>query len=407
MRFMSYTVGDQPRIAFDKSGGGLRGISFMDAAASMPILASGVSGLLSARTGETAVAQDQLRDAPSLDPGAITLLPPLLAPGETVCIGLNCADHAAESGFVVPSYPTVFGRFASGLIGHGATMVVPRQSPQLDFEGELLAVIGRGGRNIPAGRALEHVAHSSIFNDGSIRGYQLKSPQRTVGKNFDDTDAFGPSYVPAAALPPGTRAAAANAVEHGGCPGRLDRRHGVRGLDAHRDAGRDNGAAHRRLDRDRNTGRRRHGVKAAIVHKARRHLRGEGRRDLHPAQPAVSGARGTLNGTRRPDRNVATKRDTLTQIGGFNPASADRDTQAGVHSTDHFVIAEPDLAEVRRFYDQFGLDVRDEGRSFHIRAFGHAHRRTRWWRARPSAYCTSATGPTRTTCRGSASAWSR
>jgi 2-keto-4-pentenoate hydratase/2-oxohepta-3-ene-1,7-dioic acid hydratase in catechol pathway len=142
---------------------------------------------------------------PEVDLGAVELLPPLPAPPKIVCIGLNYADHSAESGFKVPDYPTVFGRFASSLIGHGAPIVRPRLSEQLDYEGEFVAVIGAGGRDIPKARALDHVAAYSLFNDASIRDYQFKAPQWTVGKNFDATGAFGPWLVTADALPPGCR----------------------------------------------------------------------------------------------------------------------------------------------------------------------------------------------------------
>lgn len=79
----------------------------------------------------------------------------------------------------------------------------PKISIQLDFEGELALVIGRGGRHIGKDKALQHVAGYSIFNDVSIRDYQTKSPQWTVGKNFDGTGAFGPALVSADTLPPG------------------------------------------------------------------------------------------------------------------------------------------------------------------------------------------------------------
>ena len=205
MHFIAYTDGTRPGIALADDRGGMRGLSLLDAASAVPVLSNGIPGLLGADASDLSAACERLRAAPLLDADTITVLPPLPAPGKIICIGLNYADHSAESGFAVPTYPTVFGRFASGLIGHGAPMVVPRQSPQLDFEGELVAVIGRGGRDIPADRALEHVAGYSIFNDGSVRDYQFKSPQWTVGKNFDDTGAFGPAYVPASALPPGAR----------------------------------------------------------------------------------------------------------------------------------------------------------------------------------------------------------
>ncbi len=143
--------------------------------------------------------------APEIDLSAFDLLPPLVNPGKIVCVGLNYADHSAESGFELPSYPTLFARFASGLIGHGAPIVRPRHSEQLDYEGEIVAVIGRGGRNIAIEDALDHVAAYSLFNDGSIRDYQFKTPQWTIGKNFDDTGAFGPWLMTAEDLPPGCR----------------------------------------------------------------------------------------------------------------------------------------------------------------------------------------------------------
>lgn len=138
-----------------------------------------------------------------VDLDRVTFRPVLSNPGKIICVGLNYADHSAESGFKQPDYPTLFGRFNSSLIAHGAPIVRPKLSEQLDYEGELVAVIGKGGRNIPKARALDHVIGYSIFNDASIRDYQFKSPQWTMGKNFDDTGAFGPSLVTSDELPPG------------------------------------------------------------------------------------------------------------------------------------------------------------------------------------------------------------
>ena len=146
-----------------------------------------------------------LLGGPEINLDAVELLPPLPAPGKIICVGLNYADHSAESGFAVPSYPTIFARFASSLIGHGAPIIRPRLSEQLDYEGEFVAVIGRGGRAIPKAAALDHVLGYSLFNDGSIRDYQTRAPQWTVGKNFDGTGAFGPTLVTADELPPGAR----------------------------------------------------------------------------------------------------------------------------------------------------------------------------------------------------------
>lgn len=146
-----------------------------------------------------------LLKGPEIDLDAVELLPPLRSPPKIICVGLNYADHSAESGFEVPSYPTIFGRFASSLIGHGAPIIRPTLSEQLDYEGEFVAVIGRGGRAIPKETALDHVIGYSLFNDASIRDYQFKAPQWTVGKNFDGTGAFGPYLATADEMPLGCR----------------------------------------------------------------------------------------------------------------------------------------------------------------------------------------------------------
>ena len=135
----------------------------------------------------------------------VTLLAPLRHPGKIICIGLNYADHSKESGFATPTYPAIFSRYASSLMGHGAPMVRPSVSHQLDYEGELAVIIGRRGRHIPVASALDHVLGYSVFNDGSVRDYQTKSAQWTIGKNFDDSGAFGPTLVTADELPLGAK----------------------------------------------------------------------------------------------------------------------------------------------------------------------------------------------------------
>ena len=140
-----------------------------------------------------------------IDLASVTLLPPLSAPSKIICVGLNYHDHAGESGLEAPDYPTLFARFTSSLIAHDDPMLRPGESGKLDYEGELVAVIGKGGRRIDKSVALDHVIGYSIFNDGSIRDFQLRTPQWTMGKNFDGTGAFGPELVTADELPPGAR----------------------------------------------------------------------------------------------------------------------------------------------------------------------------------------------------------
>ncbi|TDF82310.1 fumarylacetoacetate hydrolase family protein [Pseudomonas sp. H9] len=130
-------------------------------------------------------------------------LPLMRKPGKIICVGLNYADHTKESPYAQPDYPTLFPRFASSLTAHNQPLVRPRVSDTLDYEGEMAVVLKQGGRHIPKDKALECVAGYALFNEGSVRDYQFKSPQWTVGKNFDDTGAFGPDLVTADELPPG------------------------------------------------------------------------------------------------------------------------------------------------------------------------------------------------------------
>ena len=159
--------------------------------------------LIVAGTDALTSAGHAMLAGPEIDLDAVTLLPPLPSPPKIICVGLNYADHSAESGFATPDYPTLFGRFSSSLIGAGAPVIRPRLSEQLDFEGEIVAVIGKGGRDIAKEHALDHVIAYSLFNDVSVRDYQFKAPQWTVGKNFDGTGPFGPYLVTADELPPG------------------------------------------------------------------------------------------------------------------------------------------------------------------------------------------------------------
>ena len=193
MRFAAYEIRGRRGLAVAGADGRFHGRETTETLSSH--VGEGIDGIL-------AFGLELLRH-PEVDLDGAELLPPLPNPPKILCIGLNYADHSAESGFKVPNYPTVFGRFSSSLIGHGAPIVRPRQSEQLDYEGEFVAVIGRGGRDIAKHRALEHVVAYSLFNDASIRDYQFKAPQWTVGKNFDGTGAFGPWLVTADELPPG------------------------------------------------------------------------------------------------------------------------------------------------------------------------------------------------------------
>lgn len=198
MRFITYRAADEPGLALLGEDQRYHGLT--ESAADYP---GDLKSLLANGEQAVAAAAEALSRAPTVDVDAIHLLPPIPNPGKIICIGLNYADHTAESGFEQPEYPTVFTRFDSSLAAHREPIVRPRASEQLDYEGELVAVIGTAGRHIDTSAALSHVAGYSIFNDASLRDYQFKSPQWTMGKNFDATGAFGPEFVTADELPSG------------------------------------------------------------------------------------------------------------------------------------------------------------------------------------------------------------
>lgn len=126
---------------------------------------------------------------------SVELLPVVPDPEKIFCIGVNYMSHLIETGRPKPDHPMVFLRVAPSQLGHLQPMVRPDESEQLDFEGELAVVIGKGGRRIAKADALDHVAGYACYNDGSIRDWQKHTTQFAPGKNFDRTGAFGPWLV--------------------------------------------------------------------------------------------------------------------------------------------------------------------------------------------------------------------
>jgi 2-keto-4-pentenoate hydratase/2-oxohepta-3-ene-1,7-dioic acid hydratase in catechol pathway len=128
---------------------------------------------------------------------------PIERPGKIVCMGLNYADHAKEGGNARPEYPSFFMRGPSSMTAHLSPIIRPKISDKLDYEAELAFIVGKKARHLTLENALDCVAGYSIFNDGSIRDYQRKTTQWTIGKNFDQTGAFGPWLVTPDELPLG------------------------------------------------------------------------------------------------------------------------------------------------------------------------------------------------------------
>lgn len=201
MRLLSFDKDGAPAIGIGRADGGTVDLSV--AAPDLPrdmaaLLAGGAAALAAAARAAEGAGTDAVLA------GEIDYLPPVPRPGKIVCVGLNYRDHAAETDRPPPEFPVLFARFATTLVGHRHPLRLPRLSDQFDYEGELVAVIGKPGRHIAEADALDHVAGYSIFNEGSVRDYQTgRGPQWTLGKNFDASGGFGPHIVTADELPPG------------------------------------------------------------------------------------------------------------------------------------------------------------------------------------------------------------
>jgi 2-keto-4-pentenoate hydratase/2-oxohepta-3-ene-1,7-dioic acid hydratase in catechol pathway len=187
MRFVTYTGTRGPRAAAVR---GTEYVDLNDADSTLPaslkeIIAQGAAGLQ--RAASAAAHGKPLAAAPHL-------LAPIPDPQKVICVGLNYADHAKESGVTPPDEPVFFNKFPTAVCAHGDDIVLPKVSTQVDYEAELVVIVGRGGRNIPKERAFEHVAGYCPGHDVSARDWQLQKPgkQWLLGKTFDTFAPFGP-----------------------------------------------------------------------------------------------------------------------------------------------------------------------------------------------------------------------
>jgi 2-keto-4-pentenoate hydratase/2-oxohepta-3-ene-1,7-dioic acid hydratase in catechol pathway len=147
----------------------------------------------------TRLADEAARRTPDHALDAIVFLPPIPAPEKIICIGVNYPDRNAEykDGSDAPKYPSMFMRTPRSFVGHNTPLVRPRASQQLDYEGELVIIIGRPGRHIAESAALDHIAAITLCNEGTIRDWVRHAKFNvTQGKNFDSTGSLGPWMVP-------------------------------------------------------------------------------------------------------------------------------------------------------------------------------------------------------------------
>lgn len=192
MRFTTYLHQGRPRLAV------VDGDVAVDIAADLR--AELEAGRDPMAAGRAALASN----APRLPLAGLSFAPLVPEPGKTICLGLNYFDHAKEGGREKPDYPWFFYRGKSSLIGHGQPGVLPKVSSRFDYEAELAVVIGRRvPRHVSQADALQYVFGYTCFNDMSVRDYQKRTPQWTIGKNFDATGGFGPVLVTTDELAPG------------------------------------------------------------------------------------------------------------------------------------------------------------------------------------------------------------
>ena len=199
-------------ISFEEQGHSKIGVltgkdakEFVDLSLAAPNLPSDMTSLL-AQAGGLAAAKKAADSAAAtaIKPMAgVRFLPLVPRPGKVVCLGLNYADHAKEGGHARPEYPSFFLRGATSLGAHLQPIIRPKASSKLDYEAELAVVIGKKARHLTKDNALDCVAGYTCCNDGSIRDYQRKTNQWTIGKNFDQTGPLGPWLVTPDELPPG------------------------------------------------------------------------------------------------------------------------------------------------------------------------------------------------------------
>ncbi|MBY0523339.1 MAG: fumarylacetoacetate hydrolase family protein [Gemmataceae bacterium] len=192
MHFATIQTEGGPRAAV------LQGKHYIDLHGTDPHLPASLRTLLEAGpTALKAAAQAAQRvDAVRIEAGA-KFLPPIPDPRKIVCLGLNYRDHAAETGAPIPKEPVLFSKYATALIGHGDQIVLPPVSQEVDFEAELVIVIGKRGRNIKADAAMGYVFGYTVGHDVSARDWQLKKDQKQwmAGKTFDTFAPTGPAIV--------------------------------------------------------------------------------------------------------------------------------------------------------------------------------------------------------------------
>jgi 2-keto-4-pentenoate hydratase/2-oxohepta-3-ene-1,7-dioic acid hydratase in catechol pathway len=190
MKLITFFEDRRPRL------GVVDGDAVVDLAAADPSLPTEMTALLSAGPPALAAVSRVVRAGTARRAlASVQLGPPILRPQKFLAIGLNYADHVAETGLSAPEFPVFFNKQTTCIVGPGAPIHRPRVSTLLDYEGELGVVIGRRCRHVPRERAHEVIAGYLIVNDVTVRDWQMKAPTMTLGKSFDTHGPIGPWIV--------------------------------------------------------------------------------------------------------------------------------------------------------------------------------------------------------------------
>jgi 2-keto-4-pentenoate hydratase/2-oxohepta-3-ene-1,7-dioic acid hydratase in catechol pathway len=193
MRFVTYADPSGPRVACARDGG------YVDLNRIDPSIPTSLKALLAAGPAMMHRAAVAAASGMLLEASSLRLLAPIVDPQKVLCVGLNYADHARESGMAPPLEPVVFSKFPTALVGPDEPIVLPVVSAEVDYEAELVVVIGRACRNIVRDDARRYIAGYCVGHDVSARDWQLRKPggQWLLGKSFDTFAPLGPMLVTA------------------------------------------------------------------------------------------------------------------------------------------------------------------------------------------------------------------
>ena len=190
MKLVTFTHGGRTRI------GVVVGELVVDLSAAAPDLPTDMVAFLGAGDAAMAAARDAQTDADhALALNDVELLAPVPRPGKILAIGLNYRDHIEETGMQAPETQVWFNKQTTATNGPYGTIAMPSVSDRLDYEGELVYVIGKRGKHVPKERAHEIIAGYCCGNDVSVRDWQRAAPTMQIGKSFDTHAPFGPWLV--------------------------------------------------------------------------------------------------------------------------------------------------------------------------------------------------------------------